>query len=211
MPRPFTSVTSIPAPLIRDNVDTDVIIRVERLFGAVPREELGLFAFEALRCRADGTRDPDFPLNNEVYQGAEILLTGDNFGCGSAREGAVWALAGMGYRTILAPSFADMFTINCFQNGILPVMLHRDRVQQLAAFVISRPAAAFVTVDLNNQTVTGPDGLTHTFDLPALRRQALLEGLDDIAMSMKHSDDIHAFRIEDRRLRPWAYPIDVRK
>src|SRR5919205_1213678 len=126
--QPFTKVGGPAAPLLRANVDTDLIIRIERLVGT-RREELGPFAFEALRRRADGSEDPDFVLNRPEYRGAPILLAGPNFGCGSSREGAVWALMGAGIRCVIAPSFGDIFFSNCFQNGLLPVVLPEETVR----------------------------------------------------------------------------------
>ncbi|MBV8850069.1 MAG: 3-isopropylmalate dehydratase small subunit [Methylobacteriaceae bacterium] len=206
MPQPFTTIRSIALPLMRDNIDTDLIIRVERLFGAVPRDELGQYAFEAIRKRADGSLDPDCALNDERYFGANILLAGKNFGCGSAREGAVWAIAGMGIRAILAPSFGDIFVTNCYQNSLLPVVLPQARVDAMAASASGLPGAHEIVVDLESQTVIGSDGVVDSFSIPALRRRALLDGLEDIALTLKRADEIAAFHEHDARARPWAYP-----
>ena len=205
MPEPFTPVRSVAAPFPRDNVDTDLIIRVERLFGAVPRERLGEYALETLRYHADGTADPSFPLNDPRWRGAEILITGENFGCGSAREGAVWALRGMGFRAILAPSFGDIFVTNCYVNGVLPIVLPRDRLATIVAWNADRRFPDATHIDLRDQTVTGPDGIVDPFTIPALRRTALLEGLDDVALTLKRQDEIHVFLSTDQRRRPWVY------
>ena len=205
MPEPLRVVRSIAAPLMRDNVDTDLMIRVERLFGAVPRDQLGDYAFETLRGPVNKA-DPPFPFDVARYRGAQILLAGANFGCGSAREGAVWALVGLGVRVIVAPSFADIFTTNCFQNGLLPVVLPRERVEQLATLSGADAAPAPMTIDLEAQTVTGPDGSIDRFAIPALRRRGLLEGLEEIALTLTFADDIARFDRHDQARRPWAYP-----
>ena len=205
MPQPFTPIQSVAAPFLRDNIDTDLIIRVERLFGAVPREKLGDYALETLRFRPDGSPDPSFPLNDPRWREAEILITGENFGCGSAREGAVWALLGMGFRAIIAPSFGDIFVTNCYVNGVLPIVLPRERIARIVAGNDDRPTPRSMHIDLNSQTVTGPDGIVDTFGIPTLRREALLRGLDDVALTLNRKDDISAFRAVDERRRSWVY------
>jgi 3-isopropylmalate/(R)-2-methylmalate dehydratase small subunit len=201
---PFTVLTGIAAPLLQDNVDTDTIIRVEPLFDGVPRDQLGPFALAALRYRADGSEDPAFVLNREPYRQAGILLAGANFGCGSSREGAVWALMARGLRCVIAPSFGDIFYNNCFQNGMLPVRLPRVQVEALAQ-AVSDEADATVTVDLLACTVQRAGHAAIGFELPARRREGLLHGLDDLELTLARSADIDAFQRRDALLRPWVY------
>src|SRR6516162_11074946 len=151
MPRPFTSLSAIAAPIMRSNIDTDVIIRIERLVGTSIRGTLGKWAFGSLRYLPDGSEDPEFILNREPYRQAEILVTGPNFGCGSSREGAVWSLQEMGIRAIVGSSFGDIFFANCFQNGILPIVIDKAIVDGLAAEVEQSQGAARVSVDLEPQ------------------------------------------------------------
>ena len=203
----FTSLTAIAAPLLRENVDTDVLIRVEPLFGGVPRDALGPHCFASWRYLPDGSEDPDFLLNQAPYRDAQILLAGANFGCGSSREGAVWALMAMGMRCVIAPSFGDIFFNNCFQNGMLPVRLPQPVIEALAAQVRADPAANRITVDLRSQRVTAPDGSQTPFTVPALRREALLEGLDGIALTLKREPLIAAFQARDALRRPWIHQV----
>ncbi|MDT7952023.1 MAG: 3-isopropylmalate dehydratase small subunit [Acetobacteraceae bacterium] len=196
--QPFTTLTGVAAPLLRDNIDTDVIIRVERLTGT-SRESMGAVAFEAWRFRPDGSENPEFALNEARYRGAPILLAGANFGCGSSREGAVWAMMGMGLRCVIAESFGDIFFNNCFQNGLLPVRLPGETVRHLAE------AEGAVTVDLIAQEVVGADGTRAAFEIEPMRRTALLEGLDEIGLTLKHQDAITRFQQADRSERPWVW------
>lgn len=198
----FTTVTGPAAPLMRANVDTDVIVRIERLT-TLGKEALGPYAFEALRYRAEGSEDPGFVLNQPPFRGAPLLLADANFGCGSSREGAVWALQAIGVRCVIAPSFGDIFFANCFQNGVLPIRLPAAQVQALAAQAAG--GGAF-TVDLHAQRLTAPDGTALPFDVDALRREALLAGLDEIGLSLQHADAIAAWQAQDRALRPWNWP-----
>lgn len=199
----FKSLTAQAAPLLRPNIDTDVIIRIERL-AAHKRAELGRFAFEAWRFRPDGSESPDFILNTDLYRGSPILLAGSNFGCGSSREHAVWALQGLGLRCIVAPSFGDIFYGNCFQNGMLPVTLKPEEVAEIAADV-QATAPAPMTVDLERQVVVAPRGRTYAFDLDPARRLQLLEGLDQIGMTLRQTALIQQFEQADRARRPWIY------
>jgi len=198
----FTRVTGTAAPLMKANIDTDVIIPAKRLVGH-QRHELGAFAFEAHRYRPDGTDNPDFILNQPRYRDAKILIAGENFGCGSSRESAVWALAGFGFRCVIAPSFADIFTNNAFQNGMLLIRLPKQQVERLAAEL--ECAAPAMTVDLQDRIVTAPSGTRTPFDIDAELRQALLEGRDEIAMTLARDPDILAFQERDRAARPWIY------
>jgi len=201
---PFTRLRATAAPLLRDNIDTDLIIRVEPLFGGVPRDELGSYCFESLRRLPDGSENPDFVFNQPAFRSASILLAGANFGCGSSREGAVWALMAMGVRCVIAPSFGDIFFGNCFQNGMLPVRLPREDVERLAEQAKADPAAG-IEVDLERRTVTGPDGRALAFEISAVRREALLEGLDAISQTLKLKAQIDAYQARDAARRPWIY------
>lgn len=205
----FTVLRAIAAPLLRENIDTDIIIRIERLVGASRRSDLGRYAFEAWRYRPDGSENPDFILNREPFRRARILLAGRNFGCGSSREGAVWALAQKGFRTVLAPSFGDIFRNNCFQNGVLPVPLPQPSIEAIARQVEAAPEQNQVTVDLARSVVVAPDGSETAFSIDALRREALLDGLDDIALTMKRADEIGRFQTADRARRPWVYAVEA--
>ena len=201
MNHPFTAVTGPAVPLMRPNVDTDVIIRIERLT-TLGKTELGPYAFEALRRRPDGSEDADCVLNAPRFLGAPVLLAAENFGCGSSREGAVWALQGIGVRCVIAPSYGDIFWSNCFQNGVLPITLPVAQVQALAAQCES---GAPVTVDLRTCTVAAPDGQAMAFTIDPLRREALLHGLDDIGLTLKDDALIRAWQAADRQRRPWAW------
>jgi len=196
----FATLTAIAAPFPKRNVDTDFIIRVERCRGT-PKEEIGRYAFEMARYRPDGSEDPDFILNAPRYRGAKILIAGEFFGTGSSREMAVWALAGMGFRCVIAPSFGQIFHGNCFQNGVLPVVLPAAVVARLMAQAAAPDAAPF-TVDLERQTVNGE----HRFEIGARRKRMLLEGLDEIGLTLALEPKIAAFQSADRARRPWIYP-----
>ncbi|MDO8769759.1 MAG: 3-isopropylmalate dehydratase small subunit [Burkholderiaceae bacterium] len=200
---PFTVVTGAAAHLPRANVDTDVIIRIERLT-ALPKEQLGAYAFEALRYLEDGSDNPDFVLNQPIFRNAPILLAGDNFGCGSSREGAVTALKGLGLRCVIAPSFGDIFFSNCFQNGVLPIRLSAPEVNALAAACARGEP---LTVDLERQTIRTAAGAETVFSVDPLRREGLLHGLDDIDLTLKDDALIDAWQQADRQRRPWAWPV----
>lgn len=198
----FTLLKSVAAPLMLANVDTDVIIRIERL-SKLDRGELGPWAFEALRYLPDGSENPQFLLNQPPWRGARILLAAENFGCGSSREMAVWALWDLGVRCVIAPSFGDIFYGNCFQNGLLPLRLPAAEVEALAAE--ARSGGAQITVDLEAQQVIAPSGRAIAFDIEPGRRLALLQGLDAIGVTLTHAADIAAFQARDRMQRPWLY------
>lgn len=200
--QPFTVVAGPAAPLMLTNVDTDVIIRIERLT-TLAKEALGPHAFEALRYRADGSREPDFVLNRPAFSGAPLLIAGSNFGCGSSREGAVWALQAIGVRCVIAPSFGDIFFNNCIQNGVLPVRLPEVQVRTLAA--LAQGGDAF-RVDLGAQVIEAPDGSRWPFEVERLRRESLLEGLDAIGLTMKHAAAIDEWEAADQAARPWNWP-----
>ena len=204
----FTQIAGIAAPMMKANIDTDVIIPAKRLVGH-KREELAGFAFEAHRYRADGSDNPDFVLNKTRYRGANILVAGENFGCGSSRESAVWAMAGFGFRCVIAPGFGDIFYNNAFQNGMLLIRLPAEQVERLAAELESG-AAPSMTVNLENQIITTPSGAKMRFEIDAERRQALLEGRDEIGMTLARDTDIRAYQDRDRAVRPWIYETSPR-
>jgi 3-isopropylmalate/(R)-2-methylmalate dehydratase small subunit len=202
----FTTLTAIAAPLLRLNVDTDAIIP-SREMKKVSKTGLADGLFAGWRYMTPGSRDenPDFVLNQEPYRRARILLTGANFGCGSSREHAVWALHEWGIRAIIAPSFGAIFQGNCVRNGIVPVVLENDVVEGIARLVAPHPAHNLVTVNLETRTVMAPDGGKHAFAIAEADREMLLEGLDPIALTMKRDDEILAFQARDRLRRPWIY------
>ncbi|WP_342727016.1 3-isopropylmalate dehydratase small subunit [Bradyrhizobium sp. B097] len=205
MPKPFDKITATAAPIMRANIDTDVIIRIERLVGNGVRGSLGKWAFGSLRYLADGSENPDFILNREPYREAEILVTGPNFGCGSSREGAVWSLQERGIRAIIGSGFGDIFFANCFQNGILPVLVDKAVVDQLAADIEATQGAGKVSIDLETQTIISPSGARHSFEIDPRRREGLLKGLDEVALTLQRDDEIHAFQAADRTARPWIH------
>jgi len=204
--QPFTSLTAVAVPLIRDNTDTDAIIP-SREMKTVSKVGLSGGLFAGWRYREIGGRDPDptFVLNDPAYAGAQILLGGDNFGCGSSREHAVWALAEYGFRAVLAPSFSPIFAANCVRNGLAPVPVPAEAIAHIAALVALAPQAKQVTVDLEQCVVVAPDGATTAFEIAEEAREMLLEGLDGIDLTLKSSERIAAFRVQDRQLRPWIY------
>jgi len=193
MPR-FTTLTSVAIPFPQENVDTDTIIRIERCTGT-PKEELGRYAFEMARA------DPAFVLNQPRYRGAQIMVCGEFFGTGSSREMAVWALAGMGMRCLIAPSFGQIFEGNCFQNGVLAITLPPATVSALMQRACHPGAAPFV-VDLEHQTINGEIG----FEVGKRRRKMLLEGLDELGLTLAMEPKVAAFQAADRLRRPWIYP-----
>ncbi|MDO9435397.1 3-isopropylmalate dehydratase small subunit [Hydrogenophaga sp.] len=197
----FTRVHGLAVPFVRPNVDTDTIVRIERLT-SLPKHQLGPYAFESLRYLPDASLDPACVLNAPRFLNAPFLLAGDNFGCGSSREGAVWALMCLGVRAVLAPSYGDIFFSNCFQNGVLPIRLPIDRVQALAAHSAD---GSPLTVDLSDQTIRSDVGAVETFDVDPTRREALLNGLDDIGLTMRDDALIRTWQARDRTERSWAW------
>ena len=202
----FTVLEAIAAPILRINIDTDVIIP-SREMKRVSKEGLSDGMFANWRYTEPGGREEqaDFILNQEPYRQAKIILSGDNFGCGSSREHAVWALHEWGIRAIITPGFGNIFYGNCIRNGILPVVLPNDVVENIAAQVEANPANNLVNVDLSNCTVTASDGLAHAFEIGPGDREMLLEGLDAIAVTQRRDDEILAFQARDRLKRPWIY------
>jgi len=205
MPKPFTSLSAIAAPIMRGNIDTDVIIRIERLVGTSIRGTLGKWAFGSLRYLPNGAENPEFILNREPYRQAEVLITGPNFGCGSSREGAVWSLQEMGIRAIIGSGFGDIFFANCFQNGILPILIDKPIVDGLAMEVEHSQGAGRISIDLEEQTITSPSGKIHRFEIDPRRRAGLLKGLDEIALTLQRDAEIRAFQATDREERPWIH------
>jgi 3-isopropylmalate/(R)-2-methylmalate dehydratase small subunit len=202
----FIELTAIAAPLLRINVDTDAIIPSREIKG-VSKKGLSDGLFAGWRYLAPGSRDenPEFILNQASYRQAEILLSGMNFGCGSSREHAVWALAEWGIRCIIAPSFGAIFYGNCVRNGILPVVLSNDIVENLARRVEIDPEKNKITINLTGGVVIAPGGDTYSFEIAAGDREMLIQGLDAIAVTMKRDDEILAFQARDRLKRPWIY------
>lgn len=203
---PFKTLSAIAAPLIRANIDTDAIIP-SREMKSVSKTGLADGLFAGWRYTQIGGREPnpEFILNQPGYSRARIILGGENFGCGSSREHAVWALHEYGFRAVIAPSFAPIFYSNCVRNGIAPVRLAAADVAALAAEVAADPASRLVHVDLAAQTVRGPDGRLHPFDIEIEAKEMLLEGLDAIDLTLRQRPALDAWLAADRRSRPWIY------
>lgn len=213
MLQPFKPFTGVVAPLDRASVDTDAIIP-KQFLKAITREGLGPFLFDNWRYQDEGElgqdctrrpRNPNFVLNQSRYQNAEVLLARDNFGCGSSREHAVWALMGYGFRTVVAFSFADIFFSNAVKNGLLPIILDTDRVERLFREVEATEGYA-LHVDLAAQTLTPPGSKAIDFEFNPSLKHRLLEGLDDIALGLRHADEIRAYEIRRARQAPWLFP-----
>lgn len=202
----FIELTAIAAPMLEINIDTDIIIP-SREMRRVSKHGLGEGLFAGRRYTEPGGREenPEFILNREPYRTAKILLAGANFGCGSSREHAVWALAEWGIRAIIAPSFGTIFYGNCVRNGILPIVLDDARVREIAAIVESNPSENRITINLEHCKLVAADGHTDTIEIAPADREMLMEGLDAIAVTMKRDDEILAFQARDRIRRPWIY------
>lgn len=208
----FTTHTGTVAPLNRSNVDTDAIIPKQYL-KSIKRTGFGAFVFDEWRFTDEGTLDsrpedrtenPDFVLNQPQYRGATILLAGRNFGCGSSREHAVWALADYGFRAVIAPSFADIFFSNSFKNGFLPIVLEEEVVEQLMKE--AEADGLELTVDLEAREVCAPDGRSWAFAIDDFRRENLLRGLDEIGRTLEHADEIRAYEQRRAQQAPWLFP-----
>jgi|TARA_R110002073_G_scaffold222813_3_gene383019 3-isopropylmalate/(R)-2-methylmalate dehydratase small subunit len=199
----FTKLSAVAAPLPMANIDTDMIIPQKHL-KTIKRTGLGIYAFSNIRYQDDGTEREDFVLNQPAYRKAEILVTGENFGCGSSREHAPWALKDFGIKCVIAPSFADIFYGNCFKNGILPITLPQDTIDLLLDDA-SRGANAIITVDLENLEISGPDGGKVSFEIDSYRRHCLLNGLDDIGLTLQKKDTISDYEAEKRLSQPWLF------
>ena len=198
----FTTLTGIAAPLPLINVDTDMIIP-KQFLKTIKRSGLGVNLFDEMRYDGDGNEIPDFVLNRPQYREAQILVAGDNFGCGSSREHAPWALLDFGIRCVIAPSYADIFYNNCFKNGILPIVLPQEQVDVLMKDA-EKGANARMTIDLEAQTVTSSDGEVFAFDVDPFRKHCLMNGLDDIGLTMEKSAAIDAFEAKAQSERPWV-------
>jgi 3-isopropylmalate/(R)-2-methylmalate dehydratase small subunit len=197
----FTSLTAVAAPLDMINVDTDMIIP-KQFLKTIKRSGLGKHLFSEMRYLDDGSENPDFVLNKPAYRKAQILVAGDNFGCGSSREHAPWAIEDFGIRCVIAPSFADIFYNNSFKNGILPIVLPQEDVDKLMDDA-NRGANAIVTVDLETQEITGPDGGTIRFEIDHFKKHCLLNGLDEVGLTMEKAAKIDAFEAKRRATTPW--------
>src|ERR1700730_14378084 len=198
----FTSLTSVAAPLPMINVDTDMIIP-KQFLKTIKRTGLGKSLFYEMRYDEQGNENPNFVLNKPAYRKANIIVAGENFGCGSSREHAPWALLDFGIRCVISTSFADIFYNNCFKNGILPVVVSPEDLEKLMDDA-QRGANATLTVDLENQEIKGPDGGTVKFEIDAFRKHCLIEGLDDIGLTMVESPAIASFEEKSAAARPWV-------
>ena len=198
----FTTLTGVAAPMPIINIDTDMIIPKQYL-KTIKRTGLGTALFAEMRYNEDGSEKADFVLNKPAYRESKIVIAGDNFGCGSSREHAPWALLDFGIRCVISTSFADIFYNNCFKNGILPIVVTPQQLELLLDDA-DRGSNATLTVDLENQTISGPDGGTITFDIDPGHKHILLEGLDDIAMTLKRDESIAGYEGKMAENRPWV-------
>ncbi|MFV2091984.1 MAG: 3-isopropylmalate dehydratase small subunit [Hyphomicrobiales bacterium] len=198
----FTQLTGVAAPIDIRNIDTDMLIPKQYL-KTIKRTGLGTALFSEMRYNEDGSENSDFVLNKPAYRAAKIIIAGENFGCGSSREHAPWALLDFGIRCVVSTSFADIFYNNCFKNGILPIVLPQEDIDKLMDDA-QRGANAIISVDLGTQTITGPDGGTITFDIDPYRKHCLLNGLDDIGLSLEKLPAIDAFEKKAGEARPWV-------
>jgi 3-isopropylmalate/(R)-2-methylmalate dehydratase small subunit len=198
----FETLTGIAAPMPLVNIDTDMIIP-KQFLKTIKRSGLGVNLFDEMRYDEDGNEIPDFVLNKDAYREAEIIVAGDNFGCGSSREHAPWALKDFGIKAVISTSFADIFYNNCFKNGILPIVLPEDAVKALMSDA-EKGANARMTVNLEEQTVTSSDGQVFSFELDSFKKHCLLEGLDDIGLTMEKAASIDTFEAQATQARPWV-------
>lgn len=199
----FTKLDSPAAPMRMINIDTDRIIP-KQFLKTIERSGLGKFLFNDMRYNDDGSDNPDFVLNQASYKGAEIIVAGDNFGCGSSREHAPWALLDFGIKCVISTSFADIFFNNCFKNGVLPIKVSPEELEELMGDA-EKGGNARLTVDLESQTITRPDGSTVAFEVDPFRKHCLLEGLDDIGLTLQHDEAIDDFEAKQRSGQPWLY------
>jgi 3-isopropylmalate/(R)-2-methylmalate dehydratase small subunit len=200
----FTSLTGVAAPLPMINIDTDKIIP-KQFLKTIERTGLGRGLFDEMRFNSDGTEKPEFVLNQPAYREAKILVAGENFGCGSSREHAPWALLDFGIRCIIASSFADIFYNNCFKNGVLPLIVPEEIVAQLMEDA-GKGANAVLTVDLESQTISRPDGEKVPFQLDPFRKHCLINGLDDIGLTLQKGDAIDSYEDGLKLSQPWLAP-----
>jgi 3-isopropylmalate/(R)-2-methylmalate dehydratase small subunit len=199
----FTSLRGVAAPLPMINVDTDAIIP-KQFLKTLTRVGLGKHLFTEMRYAEDGSENPDFVLNKEPYRKASILIAGENFGCGSSREHAPWSLLDFGIRCVIAPSYADIFFNNCFKNGILPIVLPQEQVDELMEDA-EKGANAIITVDLEKQEITRPDGEVIHFDVDPFRKHCLLNGLDDVGLTLEKAASVGAYEDRQKSEQPWLY------
>ena len=197
----FTTLTGVAAPLPMINVDTDMIIP-KQFLKTIERTGLGKALFDEMRYNPDGSEKPEFVLNQPAYRKAQILIAGENFGCGSSREHAPWALLDFGIRCVIAPSFADIFHTNSLKNGVLPIRLPQEICAQLMDDA-RKGANARITIDLEKQTITRPDGQTVHFEIGAFNKSCLLQGIDEIGMTLKKDKAIAGFEDKHRKHQPW--------
>jgi 3-isopropylmalate/(R)-2-methylmalate dehydratase small subunit len=197
----FVNLTGVAAPLEMINVDTDKIIP-KQFLKTIKRTGLGRNLFDEMRYKADGTEIPEFVLNQPAYRNAKVLIAGENFGCGSSREHAPWALLDFGIRCVIAPSFADIFYNNCFKNGVLPITLPQDQIDELMEDARNGANATF-TIDLEAQEIVRPDGAHISFEVDEFRRYCLLNGLDDIGLTLKKEDTIKVFEERQKKEQTW--------
>lgn len=208
--QPFTRVTGVAIPMLEDDLNTDQIAPIQMSTALKP--DYADLLFKRQRCRADGSEEPEHILNQERYRRPAIFVGGRNFGCGSSREAAVWCLTAVGVRCVIARSLADIFRENCLQNGVLPVELPADQAQDLETRVLAADGRVPFTVDLEKQTISGPGGGDIAFEIPASDKMRLIEGLDDIGFTLKHSREIEAWEAAMAARFPWAQaPKDRRK
>ncbi|MGR3662424.1 MAG: 3-isopropylmalate dehydratase small subunit [Paracoccaceae bacterium] len=198
----FETITGVAAPMPLVNIDTDMIIPKQYL-KTIKRSGLGVNLFDEMRYDNDGNEIADFVLNKPAYRNSEIIVGGDNFGCGSSREHAPWALLDFGIRCVISTSYADIFYNNCFKNGILPIVLPKEQVDMLMKEA-ERGANARITVNLETQEISTSDGEVIKFEVDAFKRKCLLEGLDDIALTLEKSAAIDTFEAEVNTQRPWV-------
>ncbi len=198
----FTTLTAIAAPMPLVNIDTDMIIP-KQFLKTIKRSGLGANLFDEMRFTQDGKEIPDFILNQPAYRQAQILVAGDNFGCGSSREHAPWALLDFGIRSVISTSFADIFYNNCFKNGILPIVLPQQAVDHLMEDA-RKGANARISVDLENQTVTASDGTSFSFEVDPFKKHCLVNGLDDIGLTLEKAASIDTFENQATQSRPWV-------
>ncbi len=199
----FTTLTGVAAPMPMPNIDTDKIIPAEHL-KTIKRTGLGKMLFQRMRYTDDGKERPEFVLNKPAYRSAKIIVAGENFGCGSSREHAPWALLDFGVTCVISTSFADIFYNNCFKNGVLPIKLPKEDIDKLFDDA-SRGANAVLTIDLEKQEIRGPDGGCIKFDIDPFRKHCLLNGLDDVGLTLQKKPKIDGFEARQKSAQPWLY------
>jgi 3-isopropylmalate/(R)-2-methylmalate dehydratase small subunit len=201
----FTQLTGVAAPMPMINIDTDKIFPAIHL-RTIKRTGLAKYLFEEIRFRKDGSENPDFVLNQGAYRNAKVIVAGDNFGCGSSREHAPWALTDFGIRCVIAPSFADIFYNNCFKNGLLPIALPQETVDRLMDDA-QKGGNAVLTIDLEKQTISRPDGEIVHFDIDPFRKHCLVNGLDDIGLTEQQDPAIGSYEQTRRASKPWLFSM----